>query len=93
MKKKTKKPIKLNDKIKGLSIELDKSTQLFELNVVIDKFKKETNSKYDVKISLTFDASYSTLHLKRVRKPYLTLATKDGQEIKINKKKPVKAKK
>ena len=56
-------------------------------------FKKETNSKYDVKISLTFDASYSTLHLKRVRKPYLTLATKDGQEIKINKKNTVKKKK
>ena len=67
---------KLNDKIKGLSIDLDKSTKLKELNGVIAKFKKDTNDKYDVDVSLTFDISQSTLHLKRVRKPYLKLIKK-----------------
>ena len=67
---------KINDKIKGLSIELDKSTKLKELNGVIDKFKKDTNDKYDVNISLTFDTSHTNLHLKRVRKPYLKLVKK-----------------
>ena len=67
---------KINDKIKGLSIELDKSTKLKELNGVIDKFKKDTNDKYDVNISLSFDISHTNLHLKRVRKPYLKLVKK-----------------
>jgi hypothetical protein len=64
---------KLDNKIKGLNIELDKNTKLYELNGVIDKFKKDTNDKYDVNISLSFDTSYTTLHLKRIRKPYLKL--------------------
>ena len=84
---------KLNDKIKGISIGLDKSTQLKELNGVIDKFKKETDEKHDVKVSLTFETSQSTLHLNRIRKPYLTLATKDGKEIKKDKKDSVKSNK
>ena len=84
---------KLNDKIKGISIGLDKSTQLKELNGVIDKFKKETDEKHDVKVSLTFETSQSTLHLNRIRKPYLTLATKDGKEIKKDKKNSVKSNK
>jgi len=32
-------------------------------------------------VSLTFETSQSTLHLNRIRKPFLTLATKDGKEI------------
>ena len=77
---------KLNDKIKGISIGLDKSTQLKELNGVIDEFKKETVDKHEVKVSLTFETSQSTLHLKRIRKPYLTLVAKDGEEVKKKKK-------
>jgi hypothetical protein len=67
---------KLDNKIKGLNIELDKNTKLYELNGVIDKFKKATDNKYEVKISLSFDTSHTTLHLKRMRKPYLKLVKK-----------------
>ena len=67
---------KLDNKIKGLNIELDKNTKLYELNGVIDKFKKATDNKYEVKISLLFDISHTTLHLKRMRKPYLKLVKK-----------------
>jgi hypothetical protein len=35
----------------------------------------------------------SATHLNRVRKLYLTLANKDGEEVKKDKKKPVKSKK
>ena len=59
---------KLNDKIKGVSIELDKNTQLKDLNETIDEFTKETDNKYEVKVSLTFETTHSTLHLKRIRK-------------------------
>jgi len=45
---------KINHKIKSLSIELDKSIQLKDLNNVIKKFKKDTDDKYEVKISITF---------------------------------------
>ena len=81
---------KLNDKIKGISIGLDKSTQLKELDGVIDEFTKETDDKHEVKVSLTFETSQSTLHLNRIRKPFLTLVTKDGKVIKKDKKKVVK---
>ena len=64
---------KLDNKIKGVSIELDKNTKLYELNGVIDEFKKDTDDKHDVNVSLSFDTSHSTLHLKRIRKPYLKL--------------------
>jgi hypothetical protein len=84
---------KLNDKIKGISIGLDKSTQLKELNGVIDEFKKETDDKHEVKVSLTFETSQSTLHLKRIRKPFLILATKDGKEVKKIKDNLIKSKK
>tara|TARA_B110000967_G_C18371531_1_gene310815 strand:+ start:58 stop:321 length:264 start_codon:yes stop_codon:yes gene_type:complete len=77
---------KLNDKIKGISIGLDKSTQLKELNGVIDEFKKETDDRHEVKVSLTFETSQSTLHLNRIRKPFLILVTKDGKVIKKDKK-------
>ena len=59
---------KLNDKIKGISIGLDKSTQLKELDGVIDEFTKETNDKHEVKVSLIFETSQSTLHLNSVKK-------------------------
>ena len=78
---------KLSDKIKGISIALHKSTQLKDLNGVIDEFKKETDDKHEVKVSLTFETSQSTLHLNRIRKPYLTLASIDGKEVKKDKKK------
>ena len=77
---------KLKDKIKGISIGLDKSTQLKDLDGVIDEFKKETDDKHEVKVSLTFETSQSILHLNRIRKPFLTLATKDGKEVKKMKK-------
>ena len=64
---------KINHKIKSLSIELDKSIQLKELNNVIKKFKKDTDDKYEVKISITFSFESSTLILSRIRKPYLKL--------------------
>ena len=76
---------KLNDKIKTISIGLVKSTKLKELNGVIDKFKKDTDDKHEVKVSLTFETSETTLHLRRIRKPYLTLATKYGKKIKNKK--------
>jgi len=44
-------------------------------------------------VSLTFETSQSTLHLNRIRKPFLTLATKDGKKVKMDKKKTVKSKK
>tara|TARA_B110000444_G_C18568750_1_gene468337 strand:+ start:64 stop:273 length:210 start_codon:yes stop_codon:yes gene_type:complete len=67
---------KIKDKIKGLNLEVDKSTKLYELNGVIDEFKKDTDDKHDVNVSLSFDISHSTLHLKRIRKPYLKLVKK-----------------
>ena len=67
---------KIKDKIKGLNLEVDKSTKLYELNGVIDEFKKATDDKHDVNVSLSFDISHSTLHLKRIRKPYLKLVKK-----------------
>jgi len=70
---------KLDNKIKGVNIELDKNTKLYELNGVIDKFKKATDKKFEVKISLSFDTSHTTLHLKRIRKPYVSLITNNGK--------------
>ncbi len=81
---------KLNNKIKGISIGLDKSTQLKDLNGVIDEFTKDTDDKHVVKVSLTFETSQSTLHLNRIRKPYITLVTKDGKELKKVKKDSIK---
>ena len=64
---------KINHKIKSLSIEMDKSIQLKDLNNVIKKFKKDTDDKYEVKISITFSFESGTLNLSRIRKPYLKL--------------------
>ena len=64
----------INHKIKSLSIELEKSTKLNELNSVIKKFKKDTDIRYEVVVSL--DIVRGSLILTRTRKPYLTLVKK-----------------
>ena len=71
---------KIDDKkIKGISIKLDKSTKLNELDDTILDFKKRTDDKHDIDVSV--DIQNATLHMKRVKKPYITLATKDGKQI------------
>ena len=76
--KKIKKFKKLKNKIKGLSIELDKNTtklsDLDELDGVIVDFKKETDDRYEVDVNI--DIIKGSLELKRVRKPYLKLVKK-----------------
>lgn len=64
----------INHKIKSLSIELEKSTKLNELNSVIKKFKKDTDIRYEVVVSL--DIVRGSLILTRTRKPYLKLVKK-----------------
>ena len=76
--KKIKKFKKLKNKITGLSIVLDKNTtklsDLDELDGVIEDFKKETDDRYEVDVSV--DIIKGSLDLKRVRKPYLKLVKK-----------------
>ena len=70
--KKFKKFKKLKNKIKGLSIELDKNTtklsDLDELDGVIEDFKKETDDRYEVDVSVDiikgskFDKGYIYIH-------------------------------
>lgn len=81
---------KIDDKIKGLSIELDKNTRLNELDEVILDFEKNTDEKHEVNVSV--DIQNATLHMKRVKKPYLSLATVDGKNVKKNKEIKVKVK-
>jgi len=72
---------KIDDKkIKGISIELDRSIKLNELDDTINDFKKNTDDKHEIDVRI--DIMNSTLHMKRVKKPYITLATKDGKKIK-----------
>lgn len=70
----------IDKKIKGISIELDKNTRLDELDGVIEDFEQTTDDKHEVNVSI--DILNSTLHMKKVRKPYISLATKDGKVIK-----------
>ena len=70
----------IDKKIKGISIELDKNTRLDELDGVIDDFEKTADDKHDVDVSI--DILNSTLHMKKVRKPYISLAAKDGKLVK-----------
>lgn len=71
---------KIDDKkIKGISIELDRSTKLNELDDTINEFKEKTNDKHEIDVRI--DIMNSTLHMKRLKKPYLKLATKDGKKI------------
>ena len=72
---------KIDDKkIKGISIELDHSTKLNELDDTINEFKEKTDDKHELDVRI--DILNSTLHMKRLKKPYLKLATKDGKKIK-----------
>ena len=70
----------IDKKIKGISIELDKNTRLDELDGVIEDFEKTADDKHDVDVSI--DILNSTLHMKKVRKPYISLATRDGKRVK-----------
>ena len=74
---------KIEDKIKGLSLELDKSVKLNELNQVIEDFKNKTDDQYDVDVFV--DLVDSKLHLKRIKKPYIKLVTVDGEAVEDNK--------
>ena len=79
---------KFEDKVKGISIELDKNTKLNELDDVILDFEKNTDDKHQVDVSV--DIQNATLHMKRVKKPYISLATVDGKV--VNKDKEIKVK-
>ena len=68
-----------DNKIKGISIELDRSTKLNELDDTINDFKKNTDDKHEIDVRI--DIMNSTLHMKRLKKPHLKLATKDGKKI------------
>ena len=82
---------KIDDKkIKGISIELDRSTKLNELDDTILDFKKRTDDKYDIDVSV--DIQNATLHMKRVKKTYITLATKDGEIVKKSEEIDIKVK-
>lgn len=71
---------KLDDKkIKGISIELDKSTKLNELDDTILDFQKNTDDKHEIDVRV--DIQNTTLHMKRIKKPHLKLVTKDGKQI------------
>ena len=70
----------IDKKIKGISIELDKNTRLDELDGVIEDFEQTTDDKHEVNVSI--DVLNSTLHMKKVRKPYISLATRDGKLVK-----------
>ena len=62
----------------GLSIKLDKNTtklkELHELDGIIEDFKKETDDRYKVDVSI--DLQNGSLDLTRIRKPYLKLVKK-----------------
>ena len=82
---------KIDDKkIKGISIELDKSTKLNELDDTILDFKKKTDDKHDIDVSV--DIQNATLHMKRIKKPYITLAAKDGEIVKKSEEIDIKVK-
>ena len=78
----------IKDKIKGISIELDKSTKLNELDNVIVDFEKDTDDKHEVDISV--DILNATLLMKRVKKPHISV---DGKNDKKNKDIEIKVKK
>ena len=59
---------KIDDKkIKGISIELDRSIKLNELDDTINEFKEKTDDKHELDVRI--DIMNSTLHMKRVKKP------------------------
>ena len=81
----------IDKKIKGISIELDKNTRLDELDDVIEDFEQTTDDKHEVNVSI--DILNSTLHMKKVRKPYISLVTKDGKAVKKKDEIDIKVKK
>jgi len=82
---------KIEDKVKGISIELDRSTKLNELDDVILDFEKNTDDKHEVDVSV--DIQNATLHMKRIKKPHISLTTVDGKVVKKDKEIEVKVKK
>ena len=71
---------KIDDKkIKGISIELDRSTKLNELDDTINEFREKTDNKHEIDVRI--DIMNSTLHMKRLKKPHLKLVSKDGKKI------------
>ena len=71
---------KIDDKkIKGISIELDRSTKLNELDDTINEFREKTDNKHEIDVRI--DIMNSTLHMKRLKKPNFTLVSKDGKKI------------
>ena len=82
---------KINNKIKAISIKFDMSTKLNELDGVILDFEKNTDHKHEIDVSV--DIQNATLHMKRVKKPYISLATVDGKTIRKIKEIDVKYKK
>jgi len=81
----------IDKKIKGISIELDKNTRLDELDGVIKDFEKTTDDKHELNVSI--DILNSTLHMKKVRKPYISLVTRDGKVVNKKDKIDIKVKK
>ena len=82
---------KIENKIKAISIELDKSTKLNELDEVILDFEKKTDDKHRIDVSV--DIQNATLHMKRVKKPHISLATINGKVVKKIKDIEIKVKK
>ena len=83
---------KIDDKkIKGISIQFDMSTKLNELDGAILDFEKKKDHKHEIDVSV--DIQNATLHMKRVKKPYISLATVDGKVVRKIKEIDVKYKK
>ena len=90
--KKINKMKKIDDKkIKGISIQFDMSTKLNELDEAILDFEKKTDHKHEIDVSV--DIQNATLHMKRVKKPYISLATVDGKVVRKIKEIDIKVKK
>ena len=90
--RKTDKMKKIDDKkIKGISIQFDMSTKLNELDEAILDFEKKTDHKHEIDVSV--DIQNATLHMKRVKKPYISLATVDGKAVRKIKEIDIKVKK
>ena len=71
-----------NIDIKIQEIEKDKekiAEKLNELDDTINDFKKNTDDKHEIDVRI--DIMNSTLHMKRLKKPHLKLATKDGKQL------------
>ena len=82
---------KIDDKkIKGISIQFDMSTKLNELDGAILDFEKKTDHKHEIDVSV--DIQNATLHMKRVKRPYITLAAKDGEIVKKSEEIDIKVK-